>query len=100
MTGEEKVPIPIYLIQNGISMGLTFTELGLVYTMAGFADDKQFTFNDFINEAAQQGPIDERVTPFQIREIIKRLEKEKFFRVIKFKEYYKVEWLAKSFGEI
>lgn len=97
MSGE--VQLPTYLMRHGVSMGLSFDELGVVYTLAGFSNDTGFTFNDFVSEAAEQGPIDERLTPFQIREIIKRLEKEKYFRVIKYKDHYNVEWLAKSFGE-
>lgn len=101
MNDNEKVPVPIHFIQKGISMGLSFDDIAVACTLAGFADDKDYTFNDFVTEAAQQGPTEEdRLTPFQIREIIKRLEKEKFLRVIKYKDLYRVEWLAKSFGEI
>lgn len=97
----EKVAIPTYFIQKGVSMGLDFRELGLVMEMAAFADDKDFSFNDYVEFACnnQYADEDDRLSSFQVRQIVEKMEKEKFIRVIKFKDNFKVEWLPKSFGE-
>jgi hypothetical protein len=45
--------------------------------MAGY--EKDGTFDEFVKEGATHGPEEERLSPLQIRQIIKKIEKEKHF---------------------
>ncbi|MFP5116127.1 hypothetical protein ACSU64_27855 [Bacillaceae bacterium C204] len=96
----EKIPLPTYLFQQGIvKFDLELNSLGVLVTLAGHADGEQ-TFDEFVKEMSTHGPREEdKLTPFEIKRLIKDAETKELVKVIKYKTYYSIEWLPKAFGE-
>jgi hypothetical protein len=93
----DTVSVPTYFMRHPLELGLTFVDMGVAVTLASFSNI-DMTFNDFVVEAATQGPDDERLSNFQIRQIVQKLEDEQFLQVIKYKDSYSINWLPKALG--
>lgn len=93
------IELPRYLMGNAIELGLKLEEIGVAVTLVGFADNVNYTFDKAIEEMSTHGAKEERLSTFQIRKIIKKLENEKILKVIKNKKCYSINWLPKAFEE-
>lgn len=92
------IDIPTFFARDGLTNGLELVDLGVTTLMASFTN-RNMTFDKFVNEASTHGPKEDRLSTFQIRQIVQKLEKDHWLRVIKYKDSYQVEWLPKAFGE-
>jgi hypothetical protein len=96
---NENLAIPNFLLRYGIrKLGLTHESLGVLLILAGYEGDT--LYENFIKEASTGGPLDERLTPFEIQRIIQDFEKQEILKVIKYKTHYSIKWLPKAFGAV
>ncbi|MBM4763114.1 hypothetical protein [Bacillus sp. B15-48] len=87
--------IPNYFLQEGTN---DLTLLGVSGMLARCATEGD-SFEEFLEKTSEKVGVDEEgLTPYQIRQMVKQLEKDQWLRVIKLKNSYQVHWLPKAFG--